>query len=151
MRRTSVAVRKTEVAALVPLLEQDWGSPDELAAALIATLDQVRASRVSYVGVIKVAKDGQSLPVWLGLGPYPGQKTAENAVMAALGTYEGTAYVVVPLLSKEGLEARFATLDTPPTPTGDWAEVKRDAQAFKNGWRGSKTPGRREDYLRRVQ
>lgn len=138
-------VRPLEVKALVPLLEQDWGSPEELATALIATLDQERASRVSYVGVIKIGTD--KLPVWLGLGPYPGHRSAESAVNRALTAYEGHAYVVVPIVSPEGLESVFATLDTPPKGSGDWVEVRRDAEAFKNGWRGSKTPGRREDYL----
>lgn len=139
--------RPLEVKALTPLLEQDWETPEELASALIATLDQVRASRVSYVGVIQIG--GNEERWFLGLGPYPGKRSAEKAVKGLLAAVDGSAYVVVPLWSQEGLEARIADLDTPPEASGDWAEVKRDAEAFRRGWRGSKTPGRREDYLRR--
>jgi hypothetical protein len=114
-------VRPLEVKALVPLLEQDWESPQELASALIATLDQVRASRVSYVGVVRIGSNERRW--FLGLGPYAGQRSAEKAVKGLLTTVEGSAYVVVPLWSEEGLEGRLAALDVPPSPTGDWAEV----------------------------
>lgn len=94
-------IRPLEVKALTPLLIQDWPSPEELAAALITTLDQTRADRTSYVSV---AQFGFQSPVYyVGLGPYPGMASARKAVTGHPGYSLATKIVTVPLLSPAGL------------------------------------------------
>ncbi len=98
-------VRPLEIRALVPLLEQDWDTPEELVEALIRELDQVRASRTSYVAVMQFGTNGN---VWYsGLGPYPGRKSAERAVKSDPGASLAHKIAVVPLTSAEGLKARL--------------------------------------------
>ena len=95
-------VRPLEVAALVPLLEQDWETPEVLAEALIQALDQARASRTSYVAVMQMAMEQ---PVWyIGLGPYPGAKSARNAVLKHPGASMAKKIAVVPMVNEEGLQ-----------------------------------------------
>ena len=96
-------VRPLEIKALVPLLEQDWESPEELAKNLIEALDKARASRTSYVAVMQFGdRDGHCW--YYGLGPYPGMTTASNAVQRHPGATVATKVVVVPVTSPEGLD-----------------------------------------------
>lgn len=121
-----MAARPLEVKALLPLLEQDW--PDEenpktgkvtpgvvrLASALIEELDKVRASRVSYVGVLQV---GGKKGIYTGIGPFPGQRSAEKALAAhpAFGDPTlCTGAAIVPVETPEGFAQRIKELDQPP-------------------------------------
>lgn len=124
-------VRPLEVKALVPLLQQDWGSPEELAEQLILTLDAHRTDRTDYVGVIRI--DGAApQPVWLGMGLYPGRDSARKDVEAALSAVPGSAYVITPVYSPARMRDLLGSLDNPPKAVGDWAEVKRDAENFRS-------------------
>lgn len=101
-------VRPLEVRALVPLLEQEWDSAEQLAEALIRALDEARASRVSYVGVAKFpVGDGSQGHWYYAVGPYPGRKSAEKALRGDPAASLATALAVVPLTSPEGLERRL--------------------------------------------
>lgn len=109
-------VRPLEVKALLPLLQQDWESPEELAAALIAELDSVRASRISYVGVLQI---GGAKGIYVGLGPYPGIASAERALMRHPAVSDRTLVtgaVIVPVETPEGFENRLKELDARPKP-----------------------------------
>lgn len=95
-----MSARPLEVRALVALLEQDWETPEELAKALILELDDVRASKTSYVAVMQF---GTEKPFYVGLGPYPGRKTAEAAIRRHPSAGMATARAIVPVMSATGL------------------------------------------------
>ena len=113
---------KTEVKALVALLEQDWEDVEELAKALVTELDNVRASGTRYVGVMQF---GMERPFYVGVGPYAGFKSALNALNGHPAAADANYRAVVPMVSKEGLEALVKELDTPPE------SVLRETQASK--------------------
>jgi hypothetical protein len=107
-------VRPLEIKALVPLLEQDWETPQELAEALIRTIDEVRASRTSYVWVAQFGPPKMAGMVWYaGAGPYPGRKSAERAAKGYPGAELASALAVVPILTSEGLERQIEKTDKP--------------------------------------
>lgn len=100
--------------AILPLLKKDWDSPEELAEAMILTIDRVRNSRVSYVGVVQIGGTGGTMPLYVGVGPYPGRKSAQAALVRhpAVGDEtlcRGTA--VVPIYSQGGYEQLLTNLD----------------------------------------
>jgi len=106
-----VRVRPLEVKALVPLLEQDWETPEALAESLIQALDSVRASRTSYVAVMQFGRHatvddyGFKKAVWYaGMGPYPGQASARKAATSHPGAGMASAIAVIPVLSATGVE-----------------------------------------------
>lgn len=105
--------RPLEVKALVPLLERDWDSPEELAKALIETLDETRASRTTYIGVAQYG-DVPGTVWYAGVGPWPGRKSAERALKGDPAASLATALAVVPLTSPEGLRERLERVDAPP-------------------------------------
>lgn len=105
-------VRPLEVKALVPLLQADWESPEELSEALIARLDEERASRTSYVAVLRIGgAAGKAINV--GMGPFPGAQSAKNALKAHPALGMASAAVVVPILSPQGYERQMRALDLP--------------------------------------
>lgn len=98
-------VRPLEIKALVPLLEQDWETPEDLATALIQQLDQTRADRKSYIAVMQYGGQGQPGQVWyVGLGPYAGSASARNAASKHPGAGMATAIAVVPVTSEAGFD-----------------------------------------------
>lgn len=105
-------VRKTEVKALLPLLRQDWESEEDLAAALIVALDESRVGRTSYVGVIQHGLNGKA--VYMGMGPYPGRKTAVKALQERGIDREHERAVVVPIMTPERFVEVMKNLDTRP-------------------------------------
>lgn len=107
-------VRPLEVKALVPLLEQDWETPEDLAAALITELDRVRASRISYVGVLQV---GGQRGIYTGIGPFAGIRSAERALTSHPAFSDPTLVsgaIIVPIQTPEGFEAQLKELDKSP-------------------------------------
>ena len=107
-------VRPLEIKALTPLLEQDWDSPEALAEGLIRALDEVRASRTSYVWVAQFGPPKMTGRNWyMGGGPYPGWKSAEKAAKGFPGAELASALAVVPILTPEGVERRLREIDTP--------------------------------------
>jgi hypothetical protein len=117
--------RPLEIKALLPLLEQDWddwenprtgrviSGQERLIEALILELDRVRESRTSYVGVLQI---GGKRGIYTGLGPFPGIKSAEAALMKHPAISDPTLVsgaVIVPIQTPEGFEARIKELDLP--------------------------------------
>lgn len=98
-------VRPLEVRALVPLLEQDWETPEELAEGLIRALDTVRAERTSFVAVMQFGLESPLF--YAGLGPYPGYKSAQAAVLRHPGATMASVIAVVPIMSPDGLEVHL--------------------------------------------
>lgn len=118
-------VRPLELKALLPLLEQDW--PDEvdddggllatgqeqLIAELILRLDEVRASRTSYIGVLRIGSGPTS--ILLGMGPYPGRRSAMKALVAHPAVADRslcTGVAVVPVETPQGMSQRIKELDS---------------------------------------
>lgn len=107
-------VRPLEVKALVQLLEKDWETPEQLAEELIRTLDELRASRTSYVWVAQFGPPRMAGMTWYaGAGPYPGRKSAERAAKGYPGAELAAALAVVPILTPEGLERQIEKTDKP--------------------------------------
>lgn len=109
-------VRPLEVKALLPLLQQDWDSPEALAEALIVELDQTRAERTSYVAVMQIGKPPNAF--YMGVGPYPGRASALKALIAHPGRDLATACVIATIETPEGLKRRLKELDTQPSKAG---------------------------------
>lgn len=99
-------MRKTEVSGIVRILEapNEYETPEEAAKAIINWLDADRAKRKSYVAVMQFGKPPGSI-FYIGLGPYPGQKSAVEAVQRHPAASEAYKVVVVPVTSPEGFEA----------------------------------------------
>lgn len=104
-------VHKAEIEAIAPLLAQEWEDAADLAAALVRALDEARAERTTWFAVLQF---GTRVPIYLGLGPYDGRKTAERALRGHPAAGEAVLGVVVPILSPRGLEAMLTALDSPP-------------------------------------
>lgn len=126
--------RPLEVRALVPLLEQDWKDEyrvtydssgnevgelvatgqERLAEALIVALDEVRASRVSYIGVVRIGGRGGFS---MAIGPFPGRRSAEAALArhpAIMDRTLVTGAAVIPVETPLGFARRLKDLDKPP-------------------------------------
>jgi hypothetical protein len=101
-------VRPLEVKALRPLLERDWEQEDDLIEALILALDEVRASRTSYVGIIQIGQ------ITLGVGPYPGRRSAENALSRHPGMSMATGAAIASIETPEGFDRMMKELDKKP-------------------------------------
>lgn len=102
-------VRPLEIKALMPLVEQDWPTPEALCEAVIKALDVARASRTSYAAVMQY---GEERPCWyLGLGPYPGAASAKKAAARHPGAGMAFKIAVVPLLSEHGLQSLLEGVD----------------------------------------
>jgi hypothetical protein len=107
-------IRQTDIKALVPLLEQDWESPEALAKALIGELDKARAERGFHVGVLQF---GERIPIYVGLGPYAGIKSAERAVAAHPSAAMAVGVAVVPVTTPAAMTKLLSELDAaPPKP-----------------------------------
>lgn len=128
-----MARSKTETKAIEKLLLQDWETPELLAETIIDTLDELRARKTRYVGVMQF---GQAHPIYIGVGPFPGAKSAENALKSHPSAGMAYKMAVVPTTSPLGLTLMLAELDAPPSEKGDFAVVQEDAKLIKMGWKG---------------
>lgn len=106
-----MTARPTEIRALAKLLvdEGEWESPEAMAKVLIETLDQERASRLSYVGIMQFGAPGRHLTV--GIGPYVSQGAAKKAVEGHPAASEAVVRVVTSLQSEEGVKNALRALD----------------------------------------
>jgi len=111
-----VTARPTEIKALAEILKEDheFETVEACAKALIERLDDERASRLSYFGVLQFGSPGQHIS--LGFGPYVSQKAAGKALATHPARDLAVASVVVPVQSEEGVQQALAKLDLPPEP-----------------------------------
>lgn len=100
----------------------------------IEAVDAVRGERTSWVLVIRFGTVASSV-TYQSFGPWSTKSQAEKAADAILSAVEGTAYAVVPQRTPEGWEAMLQAADEAPAESSTWAEVRKDAAAFKKGWR----------------
>lgn len=114
-----MAARKAEIKAIADLLMEEHEDVEALAKSIIERLDEQRGLRCDYVVVVA------SGPIATAYGPYPGNKTARNAVAGGKIPLVGTEKVaVVPLYSEAALRLRWAKVDQPAKPT-EVTDVKR--------------------------
>lgn len=122
---------KKEIEVIAALLVEGDDTPEALAGKVIEAVDAARMERVTYLAVMRFPG-----PVFIGCGPYATRNQAEKAIKEHPAADMVRGYAVVPTVNAEGHAEMLRKLDTPPAPKGDWAEVRKDAQAFRNGWRG---------------
>ena len=109
----------------------------------IEAVDDVRGERTSWVLVVRFGTVASSV-TYQSFGPWSTKSQAEKAADAILRACEGTAYAVVPQRTPGGWEAMLNAADAPPAEKSMWAEIKKDAVAFKAGWNPKKE--RRDKY-----
>lgn len=110
----------------------------------IEAVDEVRGQRTAWVVVLRFGTSASSV-TYQSFGSWSTKAQADKAAEALLGALEATAYAVVPQRTESGWKALLEAADEAPVESSSWAEVKRDAAAFKNGWKPRS--GRREAYL----
>lgn len=123
--------RKNEVQSIAALLEAGGSDSEDLAGRVIEKVDEVRAERVTYTAVMRFPG-----PVFVGMGPYSTKGQAKKAIEQHPAASEVRGYAVVPTVNELGHEQMLKNLDQQPESKGDFAEVQRDAQAKRNGWKG---------------
>jgi hypothetical protein len=100
----------------------------------IEAVDEVRGSRTSWVVVLRFGTVPSSV-TYQSFGPWATKAQADKAAGALLGALEATAYAVVPQRTESGWQALLSAVDEVPVESSAWAEVRRDAAAFKKGWK----------------
>lgn len=123
---------KSEVKAITGLLTspEEWDTPEALAKEIVKALDKARADRTLYVGVMVFGGTD------LACGPYSTANQAHKGLQQHPALSMAKASGVVPLNTQEGVQQIIEKVDTPPESKGDYAEVKKDAEAKRDGWKG---------------
>lgn len=103
----------------------------------IEAVDEVRGSRTSWVIVLRFGTVASSV-TYQSFGPWSTKSQAEKQAEGLLASLEATAYAVVPQRTPEGWELLLAAADAPPAEKSAWAEIKKDAAAFRKGWNPKK-------------
>lgn len=99
MRRPLAA----EVAALRPLLSEEWEDEADLIKAIVNALDEALAAKTRYIAVMQYGlEDGACF--YAGIGPYSGKASALAAVKRHPGATVADKRVIVPVTSPEGLD-----------------------------------------------
>lgn len=141
--------RKPEIDALRAVLMQPLDSfvtdkeaaehkdPEGLAQTRMFTqaLEAAEMARTDRTVYMVVLRHGTRSVHYTGFGPYATKAQAEKAKDELLKGMESTAYAVVPTRNQHRVAELWAEADADPGVRGDWAEVKKDQQAMKNGWR----------------
>lgn len=122
---------KREVEEISALLEQGADSPTELAKVVIKRMTELREERKFFALVF-----GMRGGAHLGFGPFATIDAAFNSVDKNPVAYTATKAAVVPIYGPSQTQAMWALADEPPISRGDFAIVREDAIAFKNGWDG---------------
>lgn len=126
-----VAISETVVKKVAALLEEGGDSPLDLAKSVVELVDEVRAEKTRYTVVCQYGRT----PCWyIGYGPYPTMRKAEDAIKKMPATHEATHVAIVPVTTPEALVRKTEELDAPAADwrtTRDWKLVKADAEKFK--------------------
>lgn len=131
---------KTETEAVAALLVEGAETPEELAKAVIRRLTELREEREVYVQVLQ-----WSPGVYSGFGPFPTRAAALKALPKNPVAQLAKLGAVVSMIGPSSFEQMRALAEEPPTSRGDFAVVRDDARAVKNGWRGK--AAERQAYL----
>lgn len=122
---------KTEVTAIAELLVAGAATPEELAKVVIKKITELREEREFHVLVLEL-----SPRVYAGFGPFPTKTAAFDSVVKNPVAYIAKNAAIVPVTGASQTKKMLALADEPPTSRGDWAEVRLDSIAAKNGWKG---------------
>ena len=124
-------IKPTHVKAVAALLEEGAETAEELAKAVIRTVDQLREDDKTFMVVGQW--DSQSGSYYMGFGPYSTKKQAVKAIEKGKAAPTIAEHVaVVPTFTPEHLERKWQETDGPP-PTLKWAkEVQEDNQYWKD-------------------
>ena len=109
----------------------------------IEAVEEVRGLRTGWIVVLRFGTSASSV-TYQSFGQWSTKAQADKAAEGLLKALEATAYAVVPQRTEAGWQALVAEVDAPPVESSSWAEVKRDAAAFKKGWNPKKE--RRDRY-----
>ena len=112
----------------------------------IEAVDEVRGQRTSWVVVLRFGTVPKSM-TYQSYGPWSTKSQAEKAAGDILKSVDATAYAVVSQRTESGWQALLEAADAPPVESSSWAEIRRDAAAFKKGWNPKKE--RREVFEKR--
>lgn len=99
----------------------------------IEAVDEARGQRTMWITVLR---HGTVSVSYTSYGPYATANQAAKETEKLLAGMEATAYAVVPFRNDHGVNAIWQAADAPPEAKGMWAEVKRDQEALRNGWKG---------------
>lgn len=124
---------KAEVEAVLPLVEANWDEVADLVEAVIDALDEVRAEKITYAAVMQMSTED---PWYLGLGYYPGEKSARAAVEKHPAAGMAKAIAVVPVRSPRGLKLLLDQTDRKAELGGDFELIAEDVKLYKLGWDG---------------
>ena len=100
----------------------------------IEAVDEMRGQRTSWVVVLRFGTVASSV-TYQSFGPWSTKGQADRSADALLRALEATAYAVVPQRTEGGWQALLSAVDEAPVESSMWAEVKKDAAAFKKGWK----------------
>lgn len=127
---------KAEIAAVREILEdpRDDLTIEEVTGLIIEALDTARAEKITYAAVMQMST---SDPWYLGLGYYPGEKSARNAIEKHPAAGMAKAIATVPVRSPKGLALLLAETDRKAElSSADLKLVAEDAKLYKLGWNG---------------
>lgn len=111
----------------------------------IEAVDEARGGRTMWMVVLRFGTVASSV-IYQGFGPYATKSQAEKEVTTFLSGTEATAYAVVPMRTHDGWQAMQGKADEPSEGSSMWAEVRRDVEAKRRGWRGKARE--RDNYLK---
>ena len=111
----------------------------------IEAVDEARGERTSWIVVLRFGTVPSSV-IYQSFGPWSTKAQAQAGAESILSAVDATAYAVVPQRSESGWKALLSAADEPPEGSSMWSEVRKDAEAVRNGWR-SKKARERDKFL----
>lgn len=120
---------KSEITAVAALLQEGDESPEALAKQVLSLIyNQLYPQREVWQVIFELTPG-----VYAGNGPYPTRAAAMKDLPKL--PFAQTCKRGVVASTKSG---SIVSHDPPPADRGDFAVIREDARAFKNGWRGGK-------------
>lgn len=120
-----VALKPTHLKAVVEVLTSDeFESPELMAKAAVACLDELRSADTQHIIVCQY--DATSGPFYLGYGPYPTQASALKAIEGGRAGIPGYgSKAVVPIVHPKRVDRKLVDVDTfAETHKGHWVKVR---------------------------
>lgn len=111
----------------------------------IEAVDEARGARTMWTIVLRFGTVASSV-TYQAFGPYETKAKAEKTAESILKTVEATAYALVPLRNEHGWDQMVEAADADPAEKSMWAEVRKDAEAKRRGWKGKARE--RDNYLK---
>lgn len=122
---------KKEVESISALLVEGAETPDDLAKIVIRRLSELREERKTFALVF-----GLGPGVHAGFGPFTTRDAAFNSVDKNPVAHIASRAAVVPIIGSSRTADMLALADAPPTERGEFAVIREDVKARRNGWDG---------------